>query len=236
VKSTSLLKCLICGSKDSVILRQHSYSYRQCKDCGHSLLNSNERGSTLLAKNQFVTEVRKKGEIIQGTLTQPFYDRTDPINQDRLGKILPFLKGRQRVLDVNAQDGSMVKLLGEKGFSSQGISSSDLFQSYWDSNTSQRKLSDIPVDKPYDVILMFDYLEYSYCPGSEVLDAYARLKPDGVIIAILSTDNDLSDFKGRTHEFSKLSAKKFAQEADLNAQVIVLNNQVLLVLHRGLRP
>lgn len=235
MKPVDLPVCLICTGKNLSIEQKHFYSYRKCHSCGHSVLRSSEQGCSSSAKKKFISDIRRNGDMVQGTLTQSFYDRTGIANQKTLSMFLPYLQPGQKILDANARSGCIVKSLREKGFLANGLASDDSLQSYWGPHIVKSKLSVLSTKDQYDSILMLEYLEYSYCLTSELLDAYARLKPAGKVLVIIPIGNDpIKNFQGRTHEFSAESAKILAKEADLNSEVVEMNDVALLVLQRGL--
>lgn len=206
------------------------HSYLQCQSCKHIFLQSNNRTSGSISNKFTIRCMQKREEIIQSSLTQSYFDRTSKINEARLRSVKPFLARKKKILDANASDGSMIRLLEEQGFEATGLSSQTEFASYWGDKIQNKSLCDL--SEKYDAILMFDFLESAFCPYSEVLEAYLALKPGGLVLAEVSVNNDPKALYGaKTHEFSSQSLKCFAKNCDLSNLILENGGLSLLVLH-----
>lgn len=223
-----LLRCLICCSARVSNVRQHFYSYLVCQDCGHGSLRASEQSAWSLARKDALAVMRRNGELMQGTLTSAYYERIVPVNQCRYQAMLPYLKNRARLLDINARCGWLASKLSDDGYFTRGLSNDDVFLPYWGPTVRKGRLSEIETTDRYDAILMLDYLERSYCPASEMLDAFIRLNQGGVVIAFISTEQP-HRYRGAAQEFTRTSAKKFATECDREATLVEMDDSVMIV-------
>jgi 2-polyprenyl-3-methyl-5-hydroxy-6-metoxy-1,4-benzoquinol methylase len=90
-----------------------------------------------------------------------------------------------RLLDVGCAAGFFVDEAAGAGWTARGIDVSAPMVSWGvehlDAELDVATLADLPQDEPESCITMWDYLEHSIDPRSDVEAAYARLRPGGVL-------------------------------------------------------
>lgn len=228
--------CVICGAT-SVDFGMHGYPYSQCRQCGHIFSRAKKR-SIAVAVRKFETERRlKQGEVIQNTMLPSYINRIETEKRRQISMFKPFLRQNDTILDANASDGWFVNEINSLGYSIEGISQEDTFAAYWPTSVYQSRLEEIKIGPTYDTILFIKYLEFAFCPYSEILNAYMRLRQNGRVLAIIPFGNDpKKNYLSRAHEFSEKSLCIFAKNSDWNSNVAIQDNEAIIELHRRVLP
>jgi len=110
-----------------------------------------------------------------------------------------------------------------------------VYEAYWEEKPYFKRttLQKYPKNHRFDNIVLYETLEYVFCPYGFVLECYQRLNEGGRIIAIVPINNNPNDeFFARAHEFSDQSIWTFAKECDPKAQVIRTDEEATIVLNR----
>lgn len=221
--------CFICKSKDVVDLEIHHYSYYKCNNCEHTFSACTRKGAEKDLKKYTKRVMQHNEEFVQDALMNSFFDRINAFTKQK-ESIIPKLHGK-RILDVKADIGYFVDILRKNGFKAFGLSAERILEPYWEGKEYMR-IGDIYSTKKYekyDTILLYDALEYSYCPYEVLLECFTRLNSGGKIIISSPINNDpRKNYLARTQEFSEKSISIFAKECCPISEIEIKDDRAIV--------
>jgi len=171
--------------------------------------------------------------ILQDTFTDLFFEEEKKTAKHQLLLVYPFLKDGS-VLDIDTGLGYVPSLLRERGIDAYGIHYHDEFMEFWKDKPflQHTTLKNLSKNKKFDNIIMSNYLEYSYCPHSEIIEAFVRLNNQGrCIVLVYSNNSPKKSYCARSQEFSTKSALMFAKNCSPSSKVKSFDNEELLVIN-----
>ena len=185
-----VVPCIICGVRDEEFLFNTPERLVKCRRCG--LLYNNPRLDSesrkkIYAKEYFVLDTDRPG--INYKAYANYIEEESLIIRSmhrRLKKIEGLCKTKGRLLDVGCATGFSLIAAKQRGWDAEGIDLSEFCAQYAQSRglkVHQGSLKDFPGEHgTIDVITMWDYLEHSSDPLTDLKTSYALLKPKGVIV------------------------------------------------------
>jgi SAM-dependent methyltransferase len=182
--------CIICGVQDEEFLFYTPERLVRCRRCG--LIYNNPRLDAesltkIYAKEYFVIDTDKPGINYKAYVN---YIKEEPLiirsMHRRLQKVEVLRKAKGRLLDVGCATGFSLIAAQQRGWDAEGIDVSDFCAQYAQSRglkIHHGTLKDFPgKHETMDAITMWDYLEHSENPLSDLKLAYSLLKRGGVIV------------------------------------------------------
>ena len=225
-------RCLVCSCPQTKDLNMHGYPYLKCGNCDHIFSLFSEKG---IRKNIRKFESRKRanlGYMLQNTFTDSYFKERNKKDDAKIENTKSFLT-KGNILDINANVGNFVRTMMINGYEISGIDTEQEYETYWDEDTvfERKPLRQLSLHKKYDNIIMFDTLEYCYCPYSFIVEAFLRLSPGGRVIAKVPIDNNPKEnYLARSQEFSKKSVQIFAKNCSTKVEFESLWESEIFVL------
>ena len=229
--------CIICGIQDEEFLFNTPERLVKCRRCG--LLYNNPRLDSesrkkIYAKEYFVLDTDKPGINYKAYAN---YIEEEPLivrsMHRRLKKIEGLTKTKGHLLDVGCAAGFSLIAAQQRGWDAEGIDLSEFCAQYAQSRglkVHQGTLKDFSgKQETIDVITMWDYLEHSPDPLTDLKISYNLLKSGGVIVLSIPNVDSWSfrllrknwiGFKNIDHFyfFSRQTLSKLAEMAGLSME------------------
>lgn len=186
--------CLVCGGESTAIGVRNGYRYDRCHVCG--LYFVHPRPSWDAIKSWYGPSYYRGGLVDDHGHVVGYdnYDTQGPVDAERLFQWLrihgPDLRGT-RVLDVGCARGYLVRLLQEAGAVVEGVEQSADAIRY----LSERRIRVHPsleaatASRPFDGVVMAEYLEHVLDPKKDLQMAHACLKPQGWLAMTVPNGN-----------------------------------------------
>ncbi len=232
-----VVPCIICGVRDEEFLFNTPERLVKCRRCG--LLYNNPRLDSesrkkIYAKEYFVLDTDKPGIHYKAYAN---YIEEEPLivrsMHRRLKKIEGLTKRKGHLLDVGCAAGFSLIAAQQRGWTAEGIDLSEFCAQYATSRglkVHQGTLKDFSGEpETIDVITMWDYLEHSPDPLTDLKISYDLLKSGGIIVLSIPNVDSWSfrllkknwiGFKNIDHFyfFSRQTLSKLAEIAGLTME------------------
>ncbi len=219
--SKNIIYCPICLDSRSNRIELHSYSYYKCSSCSHVFCEDSERVCKDRISKYYKSFYRRESFFVQKIPTKRYFEYYNSLNSFKINFIR---ENAGAILDCNKYISN-----NENLENSYGSSFDKTHFSYY-SNKEKVKESIFDFHNlVFDLILCFDFIEYSYC----LLDTFIFLKSikskNSVIYIGIEFGNDIrKNYKSRIHEFSKESSLLFASKIKASKVEYIQNNYLLL--------
>jgi len=180
------VKCNICNTTDEEFLFYAPERIVKCRRCG--LIYSNPRLDSKSLKKIYTDEYFLKSGDVLGV--EENYIEDEPIislsMHARMKKVEWFANKRGHLLDIGCAAGFSLLVAQERGWDAEGVECSEYCVNYARSrglSVYHGTLDDYPgQEESMDAITMWDYLEHSPNPLSDLRNCASLLKKGGVIL------------------------------------------------------
>ena len=206
----------------------HTIVYGSCNICQHKYLLGNKKFLLKNARSFEEKTIRSNGEILNKTSTASFHRRKSAVNSIKSTLLTPFINKNLSILDMSCDTGTLFKFNPQlyKGFNEfVGVDIFNIFSSQEvEFERKTETLSKEFKSKRFDLILMVNYLEYSYCSYSEIIESLSLLKKNGnICVAVPLDNNPQSNYLSRINEFSNKSFDIFLENIELPYESRIIN-------------
>jgi hypothetical protein len=181
---TLLDSCPVCGSKQTSKLPSHFYHYLRCGACLHFFRS-----------------------IKEAECDDEFAKIAARIKEDNPAKVVlaASLPKGCRVLDLCCNEAETATAMQK-----MGLDLAPLHPSKARFPVLKKRLSAMTERNCFDAVLAFHWIEYAYCPYSEIIELCSFLRKGGVIKGKIPVGNDPTQNPlARAHEFSTKSFEIF---------------------------
>jgi len=190
------------------------FSYYECDNCGHILLDMPEEINFKYQSNYRV-HMQTSGDIVNNELSDKYYSNREWILNGRTARVDSFIKGKTSVFDIGCGGGYMLKYYKERGCKVSGIEIDDLCINACQKlgiECIQGNFLKTEITEKYDVVMAWHTLEHALDINDFFHRAVNITNKDGLIIIEIPIDRGLirewQDYDGHVHFFTRGSLKR----------------------------